>query len=75
MHLERQEAESRLAARLSRVQRAIESLTTDRDGVTAIEYALLAALIVLVVMGSISLLGGGVNGMWTIVANAVVSAL
>ena len=47
----------------------------DESGVTAIEYGLLAALIVVVASGSIALLGGGTNGMWTKVRNAIAAAL
>lgn len=32
---------------------------------TAIEYGLIAALIAIALMGGLSLLGGGADGMWT----------
>lgn len=44
-------------------------------GVTSIEYALLASLIVVGASASIALLGGGVEGMWGRVAGAVVAAM
>ena len=47
----------------------------DEGGVTAIEYGLLAALIVVIASGSIALMGGGANGMWTKIRNAIAAAL
>ena len=40
-------------------------LLRDERGATAIEYGLIAALIVIAMMGALSSLGGGVGGMWT----------
>ena len=40
-------------------------LLRDERGATAIEYGLIAALIVIAMMGALSTLGGGVGGMWT----------
>lgn len=62
-------------AQFDDVCRAIRTLTRDEDGVTAIEYALLAALIVLIAAGSIAALGGGVGGMWTEISAQVSAAL
>lgn len=53
----------------------IESFLCDERGVTAIEYALVAALIVIVASGSIATLGGGVGGMWTQVSTLVSAAI
>jgi pilus assembly protein Flp/PilA len=47
----------------------------EEQGVTAIEYALLAALIVLVASGAIALLGGGANGLWTKIGAAIAAAI
>jgi pilus assembly protein Flp/PilA len=47
----------------------------DEAGVTAIEYGLLAALIVVVASGAIALMGGGANGMWTKVTRAILNAI
>lgn len=44
-------------------------------GVTAIEYALLAVLIVVIASGSIVTLGGGVGGMWTKISTLVSAAV
>jgi len=35
-----------------------------RRGATAIEYGLIAALIIIAMMGGLQALGGGANGMW-----------
>ncbi len=40
-------------------------LLADRRGATAIEYGLIAALIVLAMIGGLAALGGGTGGMWT----------
>ncbi|MFL6745067.1 MAG: Flp family type IVb pilin [Sphingomicrobium sp.] len=44
-------------------------LLTDKKGATAIEYGLIAALIVIAMMGALSRLGGGAGGMWSNIAN------
>jgi pilus assembly protein Flp/PilA len=54
---------------------ALARLLREEQGVTAIEYALLAALIVLAASGAIALLGGGANGMWTKISNAIAAAI
>lgn len=41
-----------------------------RRGATAIEYGLIAALIVIAMMGGLRTLGGGAGGMWTKVGDA-----
>ena len=42
----------------------LRTLCADRRGATAIEYGLIAALIVIAMMTGLSSLGGGVGGMW-----------
>ena len=46
-------------------------LFADRRGATAIEYGLIAALIVIAIMGGLSALGGGAGGMWGRLSNTV----
>ena len=41
----------------------------DQKGATAIEYGLIAALIVIAMMGALSELGGGAGGMWSNIAS------
>jgi pilus assembly protein Flp/PilA len=52
----------------------LRSFFASEDGVTVIEYALLGALIVVVIMGSVALLGTRVLAMWTRISNCVSSA-
>jgi pilus assembly protein Flp/PilA len=49
----------------------IRRLRADRCGATAIEYGLIAALIVISMMVGLKALGGGAGGMWTRVAQEV----
>ena len=54
--------------------RTFRRLRSDKRGATAIEYGLIAALIVIAMMAGLSTLGGGANGMWGQMANKVVNA-
>ena len=47
----------------------LRTLRADRRGATAIEYGLIAALIVVVMIGGLKSLGGGAGGMWTKVSD------
>lgn len=49
----------------------MRKLRADRRGATAIEYGLIAALIVVAMMAGLSTLGGGAGGMWTKLSNAI----
>ena len=44
--------------------RRMRRLRSDKRGATAIEYGLIAALIGVAIISSLSKLGGGSNGMW-----------
>ncbi|HWI75519.1 MAG TPA: Flp family type IVb pilin [Sphingomicrobium sp.] len=50
-------------------------LLASQRGATAIEYGLIAALIVVAIMGALSSLGGGVGGMWTDLGTNIDSAM
>jgi len=54
---------------LDAIRRNLRTLGADRRGATAIEYGLIAALIVIAMMTGLSSLGGGVGGMWTKLSN------
>lgn len=54
---------------------ALKSLISDQAGVTAIEYALLAALIAVVIAGTVAVLGVQVQTMWATVSTAVSKAI
>lgn len=76
MNQQRQDDEGNEAVTVfRRACRAMKSAMRDEAGVTAIEYALLAALIAIVVSGSIVLVGSSLNGLWTTVSDAVVAAV
>ena len=49
-------------------------LRSDKRGATVIEYGLIAALIVIAIMGALRSLGGGSNGMWSKLDNQVEAA-
>ena len=54
--------------------RIFRRLRSDKRGATAIEYGLIASLIVIAMIGGLSTLGGGANGMWGKLANYVNAA-
>ena len=54
---------------MSAIRRTLRQLLTDQNGATAIEYGLIAALIVIAMMGALANLGGGAGGMWSNLAN------
>ena len=49
------------------------TLVTSERGATAIEYGLIAALIVVAMAGALKTMGGGTNGMWTKISNAAIT--
>lgn len=49
-------------------------LRSDQRGATAVEYGLIAALIVIAMLGGLSTLGGGAGGMWTTLSEKVEEA-
>ena len=54
---------------MSAIRKMLRMLGADQRGATAIEYGLIAALIVIAMMGGLQALGGGVGGMWGKLAN------
>ena len=54
--------------------RTFRRLCSDKRGATAIEYGLMASLIVVSMMAGLSTLGGGANGMWGKIKNQVENA-
>ena len=53
------------------IREKLRRLLADHRGATAVEYGLIASLIVIAAMGGITALGGGSNGMWSNLANTV----
>lgn len=47
----------------------LKTLFSDNRGATAIEYGLIVALIALAIIGALRSLGGGADGMWTILSD------
>ena len=60
---------------MSAVRRMLRRLLADGRGATAIEYGLIAALIVIAMVGALRLLGGGTGGMWTDISVDVADGL
>lgn len=56
------------------MRRLLRVLIRDRQGATAIEYGLIASLIVVVMLAGFSKVAMSTNGMWTNVSNKVQSA-
>ncbi len=57
------------------IRMKLRGVLADRRGATAIEYGLIAALIVLAIMGSLTALGGGAGGMWTDLETDIASVM
>jgi pilus assembly protein Flp/PilA len=53
------------------IRTTFRRLLAEDGGATAIEYGLIAALIVVAMMGGLRTLGGGAGGMWTNVSEKV----
>jgi pilus assembly protein Flp/PilA len=49
----------------------IKNLIKEEDGVTAIEYALIASLIAGVIITAVTLLGGNISSLFTNLANKI----
>ena len=57
------------------IRTTFRRLSRDNRGATAIEYGLIAALIVVAMMGGLSALGGGAGGMWSKINNTVQTSM
>ena len=60
---------------LDAIRRTLRRLLTDQDGATAIEYGLIAALIVIAMMGGLSSLAGGTTSWWGRIQSNVESSM
>ena len=60
---------------MNAIRTTFRRLCRDHRGATAIEYGLIAALIVVAMMGGLSTLGGGFGGMWTKINNTVQTSM
>ena len=75
MNLEIEEKGNKAGRFSWRTRLELQSLIGDEAGVTAIEYALLGALIAVVIASSVGLVGAQVKVMWTTVSTAVTAAI
>lgn len=57
------------------IRQCLRTLARCDKGATAIEYGLIAALIVIAAMGGIAALGGGAGGLWTKIDTKVAAAM
>ena len=46
------------------IRKFFRMLGADTRGVTAVEYGMIASLIIIAMVGGLQALGGGTNGMW-----------
>lgn len=53
------------------IRKYLRALSAEDRGATAVEYGLIAALIVVAMIGGLKTLGGGSNGMWGRISNTV----
>ena len=56
------------------IRRLLRLLRADQRGATAIEYGLIAALIVVALIGGLQAMGGGSAGMWGKILSAIENA-
>lgn len=56
---------------MNKTIQAVKNFWNDEAGVTAIEYGLLAALIAVVIIGSVQLVGQGVDATFAAIAAAL----
>ena len=56
---------------MNAIRSILRRLRTDQKGATAIEYGLIAALIVIAMMGGLRAMGGGAGGLWSNISQAV----
>ena len=59
---------------MNAIRTTFRRLRSDKRGATAIEYGLIAALIVVALISGLGSLGGGTNGMWGKLSNKVQGA-
>ena len=57
------------------VRKALRRLFAADSGATAVEYGLIAALIVVAMSAALAQLGGGTGGMWTMISTEVDNAM
>ncbi len=56
---------------LKKIQSFLSNFVRNEDGVTAIEYALIAALVAVVIIGGATLLGTNLNALFTTIVDKI----
>jgi len=56
---------------MSNILARVRAFTCDKRGVTAMEYGMIAALIAVVIIGSISTLGANLKGVFSIIGASI----
>ena len=56
---------------MSKIASAVQAFIADENGVTAIEYGLIAALVGVAIVGAVTLLGNQLNTTFTAVTTAM----
>jgi pilus assembly protein Flp/PilA len=59
---------------MSKFISAVQAFIADEEGVTALEYGMIAALIAGVIVGAVTLLGDGVESVFTEIAGKITAA-
>lgn len=60
---------------MERFVETVRSFLRDEEGVTAIEYGLIAALIAVVIIGAVTLIGTNLNTIFQFIADTLTGAL
>ena len=60
---------------LSKATRALQQFAQDDEGATAIEYGLIAALIAVFIIGSVTIVGSKLAAVFTAISTALTAAL
>ncbi|SFU69640.1 Flp family type IVb pilin [Nitrosospira multiformis] len=56
---------------MNKIAQGVQQFLNDEEGVTAIEYGLIAALIAVVITGSVRILGTTLDGVFTTITGAL----
>ena len=57
------------------IRTMLRMVLADEAGATAVEYGLIASLIIIALIGGLASLGGGAGGMWTELSTEVQSVM
>jgi pilus assembly protein Flp/PilA len=57
--------------RMSKLMNCVKAFSKEEDGATAVEYGIMVALIAVVIIGGVTLLGEGIDGVFTRITTAI----